>query len=34
MSCGDDVEDELALEFEEPVDNPKTTLGTTFSVIH
>ena len=30
-SCGNDVEDELALELD---DNPGTTIGTTFSVMH
>ena len=29
--CGNDVEDELALELE---DNPETTIGTTYSVLH
>ena len=28
------VEDELALELEEPVDNNGTTTGTKFSVLH
>ena len=28
MSSGNDVEDELALELEEPVANPGTTIGT------
>ena len=28
VSCGNDVEDVLALELEEPVDNPETTIGT------
>ena len=32
-SCGHDVEDVLALELEEPVDNPGTTIGTEFSVL-
>ena len=31
VSCGNDVEDVLALELEEPVDNP---VGTKFSVLH
>ena len=30
-SCGNDVEDELALELD---DNPRTTTSTTFSVLH
>ena len=30
VSCGNDVEDVLALDLEEPVDNPGTTIGTTF----
>ena len=34
VSSGNDVEDELALELEEPVDNPWTTKGTKFSVLH
>ena len=34
MSCGNDVEDVLALELEEPVDNPGTTTLTQFSVMH
>ena len=33
-SCGNDVEDKLALELEEPVDNPGTKIGTKFSVLH
>ena len=27
VSCGNDVGDVLALELEEPVDNPGTTIG-------
>ena len=34
VSCGNDVEDELALELEDPVDNPGATKGTKFSVLH
>ena len=34
VSCGNDVEDALALELEEPVDNPGTTISTKFSVLH
>ena len=34
VSCGNDVEDELALELEEPVDNPGATIGTKCSVLH
>ena len=34
VSCGKDAEDELALERQEPVDNPGTTIGTKFSVLH
>ena len=34
MSCGNDVEDELALALEEPVANPGATIGTIFSVLH
>ena len=30
VSCSNDVEDELALELEELVDNPGTTIGTKF----
>ena len=33
-SCGNDVEDKLALELEEPVDNPGTKISTKFSVLH
>ena len=32
-SCGNDVEDVLALELEEPLDNPGTTIGNEFSVL-
>ena len=32
-SCRNDVED-VSLELEEPVDNPGTTTGPTFSVLH
>ena len=31
VSCGNDAGDVLALELEEPVDNPGTTIGTQFS---
>ena len=34
VSCGKDVEDVLALELQEPVDNPWTSIGTQFSVFH
>ena len=34
MPCSDDVEDVLAVELEEPVDNPGTTIGAKFSVLH
>ena len=34
VSCINDVEDVLALELEESVDNPGTTIGTKFSVLH
>ena len=34
VSCGDDVEDVLALELEEPVDSPRTQIGTNSSVLH
>ena len=34
VSCRNDVEDVLALELEEPVDNPGTAVGTEFSVLH
>ena len=34
VSCCNDVEDVLALELEELVDNPGTTIGTKFSVWH
>ena len=30
MSCGSDVEGELALELEKPVASPETTIGTDF----
>ena len=33
-SCSNDVEDVLALELEEPVDNPRTTIGRKFSLLH
>ena len=33
VSCGNDEEDELVLELEEPVD-PGTTISTKFSVLH
>ena len=33
MSCVDDVGDVLAVELEEPVDNPWTTIGSKFSVL-
>ena len=33
VSCGNDVEDELVLELEEPVD-PGTTISTKFSLLH
>ena len=32
-SCGNDVGDVLAVELEEQVDNPGTTIGTQFSVL-
>ena len=32
-SCGNDVEDELALELEELVVNPGTTIGTKCSIL-
>ena len=34
VSCGNDVRDVLAVELEEPVKNPGTTSGTSFSVLH
>ena len=34
VPCGVDVVDALALELEEAVDNPGTTIGTKFSVLH
>ena len=34
VSCENDVEDELALELEEPVGNPATTMATEFTVLH
>ena len=34
VSCSNDVEDVLALELEEPVDNLGTTIGSKFSVLH
>ena len=34
VSCGNYVGDVLALELEEPVDNPGTTTSTNFSVLH
>ena len=34
VSCSKDVEDVLAVELEEPVDNHGTTIGMTFSVLH
>ena len=34
VSCSYDVEDVLALELEESVDDPGTTIGTKFSVLH
>ena len=33
-SCGNDVEDVLVVEVEDPVDNPGTTVGTWFSALH
>ena len=33
-SCGSDVGDVLAIELKEPVDNPGTTIGAQFSVLH
>ena len=32
-SCGNDVGEKLVVELEEPVDNPGTTIGTSFSVM-
>ena len=32
--CGHDVRDALAVKMEEPVDNPGTTIGIVFSVLH
>ena len=34
VSCGNDVGDALAVELEEPVGNPGTTIGALFSVLH
>ena len=34
VSCGNDAKDEPALELEAPVDNPGTTIGKKFSVLH
>ena len=34
VSCSNDVGDVLAVELEESVENPGTTIGTTFSVLH
>ena len=34
LSCVEDVTDVLELELEEPVDNPGTTIGTKFCVLH
>ena len=34
VSCGNDVGDVLALELEQPVDDPGTTIGTFFTVLH
>ena len=34
VSCGNDVGDVRAVELEELVDNPGTTIGTKFAVLH
>ena len=34
VSCDNDAGDVLAVELEEPVDTPGTTIGTKFSVFH
>ena len=34
VSCGDDGGDVLAVEVEQPDDNPRTAIGTYFSVLH
>ena len=34
VPCGNEVEDVLALELQELVDNPGTTIGTQFPVLH
>ena len=33
-SCGNDAGDVCVVELEEPIDKPKTTIGTQFSVLH